>query len=106
MIVKGFSAENLRQPTMEDLNRIESQFGSAGFPGYKRGVDFAVWILKHYPKGILGLMVGKYGVLTLRMEEIFDIGSLFWPFQFGFPDRNDDLNILDVSEYFCDMLSE
>ena len=105
VIVNRFSAEYLRQPTQDDLRRIEGQFRRAGFPGCIGAVDCAGWTWKNCPKALQGLMVGKDGVPTLRMEAICDLDLWVWHFQFGFPGRNNDLNILDLSEHFCNVLS-
>ena len=50
-------------------------------------------------------MIGKDGSPTLRMEVICDMDLWIWSFQFGLPRVLNDLNILEVSEHFSQVLN-
>ena len=72
-VVSCFEAEFLREPTAQELKDIEKQLSRVGFPGCIGCVDCAGWKWGNCPKGLQGIMVGKEGVTTLRMEVISDL---------------------------------
>lgn len=104
-VVRCFSAVYLRQPTAADLKRIEKEFAAVGFPGCIGCLDCAGWQWKNCPKALQGIMKGKDGVPTLRMEVICSLDLWVWGFQFGLPGAMNDLNILEVSNHFQQVLS-
>ncbi|CDF33411.1 unnamed protein product [Chondrus crispus] len=104
-VVDGFRSEYLRQPTQEDLGRIERRFAAVGFPGCIGCLDCAGWDWRNCPKALQGAMIGKDGTPTLRMEVICDLDLWIWSFQFGLPGVLNDLNILEVSEHFSQVLN-
>lgn len=69
---------------MEDLNRIERQFRSAGFSGCKGAVDFVGWTWKKFAKPLQGLIFKKYGLPILIMKAICDLYLWVLNLQFGF----------------------
>eukprot|EP00173_Palmaria_palmata_P005399 Plantae.Rhodophyta-Palmaria_palmata.ctg9524.p1 GENE.Plantae.Rhodophyta-Palmaria_palmata.ctg9524~~Plantae.Rhodophyta-Palmaria_palmata.ctg9524.p1 ORF type:complete len:122 (+),score=14.97 Plantae.Rhodophyta-Palmaria_palmata.ctg9524:367-732(+) len=71
-MVSRFGDYYLRAPSAEDLDRIENQFRSLGFPGCIGAVDCAGWGWKQCPKAFQGIMVGKDGKPVLRLECICD----------------------------------
>jgi Plant transposon protein len=104
-VVSCFGNKYLREPTIDDLKQIERRFSEVGFPGCIGCVDCAGWFWKNAPKAMHGSLAGKDGKPTLRMEVICDLDLSIWSFQFGFPGVYNDLNILSVSDHFCNMLS-
>lgn len=104
-VVAAFGLEYLRAPTQSGLQRIEAQFAQVGFPGCMGCVDCAGWDWKNAPKSHQGHNVGKDKVSTLRMEVICDLDLWIWHCAFGYPGSMNDINILDVSPHFAEMLS-
>ena len=104
-VVTRFASEYLREPSQDDIARIEKRFRTAGFPGCIGAVDCAGWKWKNCPKALQGIMIGKDGSPNLRMGAICDLDLWVWHFQFGFPGRNNDLHILNVSPHFARVLT-
>lgn len=104
-VVTCFEHEYLRRPSAEDLKRIELQFRALGFPGCIGAVDCAGWYWKNAPKALQGSLIGKDGAPCLRAEVICDMDLWIWSFQFGLPGVYNDLQILDNSDYFAEILS-
>lgn len=99
-----FQVEYLRAPTTADLARIEREIKNVGFPGCIGCLDCAGWRWKNCPKALQGVMVGRDGVPTVRMEAICSLDLWIWSFQFGLPGVFNDLNILEVSQHFNEVL--
>lgn len=103
-VINCFETEYLREPTVEDLKRVERRFAEVGFPGCIGCVDCAGWFWKNCPKALQGAMIGKDGKPCLRMEVVCDLDLWIWSFQFGLPGVLNDLNILEVSDLFSKVL--
>lgn len=99
-----FGMEYLREPTEDDLKRIEARFAQVGFPGCMGCVDCAAWDWKNAPKAYQEHKVGKEKVSTLRMELICDLDLWIWHCAFGYPGSMNDFSILDVRPHFADLL--
>jgi len=95
----------LRAPTPEDLTRIEGKFRALGFPGCIGAVDCVGWVWKNCPKALQGSLKGKGAKPELRAEAICDMDLWIWHWQFGFPGVYNDLQILDNSDHFANVLS-
>lgn len=104
-VLNCFASLYLREPNISDLERIERQFARAGFPGCIGCLDCAGWSWKNCPVALQGIMKGKDGEPTLRMEAICDLDLWVWSFQFGLPGAFNDLNILEVSNHFNRVLA-
>jgi len=103
-VVTCFSTQYLRSPTPQDLQRIEKEFSKVGFPGCIGCLDCAGWDWKNCPKALQGIMVGKDGKSTVRMEVVCSLDLWVWSFQLGLPGAFNDLNILEVSNHFQEVL--
>lgn len=100
-----FSMEFLRVPTSQDIERIELQFRKLGFPGCIGAVDCVGWEWKNCPVALQGSLKGKGARPELRAEAICDMDLWIWHWQFGFPGVYNDLQILDNSVHFSNVLS-
>jgi Plant transposon protein len=58
-VVCVFGPLHLREPTSEDISRVEQQFNAVGFPGCIGCLDCAGWIWKNCPKTLQGSHIGK-----------------------------------------------
>lgn len=104
-VMNGLGFRYLRDPTAEDIARIERSFAAAGFPGCIGCLDCAGWGWKNCPVALQGIMKGKSGKAEIRMEVICDLDLWIWSFQFGLPGAFNDLNILETSNHFAKVLS-
>lgn len=95
----------IRNPTADEIIRIEKQFSKAGFPGCIGCLDCSSWAWKNCPKALQGIMKGKDGAPSLRMEAICSLYLWIWSLQFGLPGAMNDLNILEVSDHFSRVLN-
>lgn len=92
----AFCAIYLREPTIADINRIESEFRAVGFPSCIGCLDCSGCAWKNCPKALQVIMVGKYGHANVRMEVICSLDLSIWSFQFGLLGAMNELNILEV----------
>lgn len=95
----------LREPNETDIERIENEFRLAGFPGCIGCLDCSGWRWKNCPKALQGMMTGKEGKPSVRMEVVCSLDLWIWSFQFGLPGSMNDLNILELSDHFSRVLS-
>ena len=63
------------------------------FPRLYRMFGVCGVVLKNCPKALQGIMVGKDGKPSVRMEVICSLELWIWYFQFGLPGALYDLNI-------------
>lgn len=96
-VVKKFENKYLRLPTAEDLERIEKQFSSIGFPGCVGCLDCSGWQWESCPRGLQGIMCGKEGKPTVKLEVICDLDLYIWHFYYGLPGMLNDLDIMWLS---------
>lgn len=96
---------NLRDPDENYIARIERQFAAVGFPDCIGCLDCAGWYWKNCPKALQGIMVGKDGKPSVRVEVVCSLDLWIWSYQFGLPRALNDLNILAVSQHFNRVLS-
>lgn len=68
----------LREPTAEDIDRIEKHFRLAGIPGFICCLDCSGWSCNNCPKSLQGIMTGKERKPTVRMEVICSLDLWIW----------------------------
>lgn len=66
----GLNGTYLREPTTADIERIEQESRLVGFPYCIGCLDCSGWKWKNCPKAIQGIMKGKDGRPTVKMEVI------------------------------------
>jgi Plant transposon protein len=104
-VVRVFGQLYLREPTQEDISRIERQFNAVGVPGCIGCLDCAGWMWKSCPKAVQGSHIGKEGKPKLRMECVCDLNLHIWNISFGYPGVLNDINILDIFPLFSKFLA-
>ncbi|PXF40329.1 hypothetical protein BWQ96_09960 [Gracilariopsis chorda] len=67
-------------------------------------MECAGWTWKNCSKALQGIMIGKEGQPSVRMEVICPLDLWIWSFQFALPGAMNDFNILEVSNYFTRVL--
>lgn len=65
----------------------------------------AAWKWEKFPKAIHGIHAGEKGYATIWMEVICSIAPWIWHLHAGLPGSLNDINILDTSPFFADVLN-
>ena len=100
-----FGDEYLRRPTPEDLERLLHIGEQCGFPGMVESVDYMHWEWKNFPtswKRMYSLGTGKP---TIVLEAVSSYDLWIWHAIFEAPGTMMDLNILDRSPIFDDIIN-
>ncbi|XP_052139678.1 uncharacterized protein LOC127758088 [Oryza glaberrima] len=100
-----FGQQYLRRPTQEDIQRL-LQFGEAhGFPGMLGSIDCMHWKWQNCPVAWKGQFTrGDYGVPTIMLEAVASADIWIWHAFFGAAGSNNDINVLDQSPLFTEVL--
>eukprot|EP00918_Siedleckia_nematoides_P020122 GHVU01042897.1.p1 GENE.GHVU01042897.1~~GHVU01042897.1.p1 ORF type:complete len:259 (-),score=20.79 GHVU01042897.1:434-1210(-) len=104
-IVTKFGDEYLRRPDEHDIARLLAINNERGFPGMLGSLDCMHWIWKNCPAALAGQNKGKEKKPTVVLEGVASHDLWIWHASFGFPGSLNDLNILDRSPLFDDLLS-
>uniref|UniRef100_A0A0D3CJI0 DDE Tnp4 domain-containing protein n=1 Tax=Brassica oleracea var. oleracea TaxID=109376 RepID=A0A0D3CJI0_BRAOL len=96
--------EYLRRPTPEDLQRLVDIGEIRGFPGMIGSIDCMHWEWKNYPTAWKGQYTRGSGKPTIVLEAVASQDLWIWHAFFGPPGTLNDINILDRSPVFNDIL--
>jgi hypothetical protein len=103
-VINEFGDEYLRSPTELDTKRILQTNSKRGFPGMLGSLDCSHWRWKNCPKAWAGQYKGKEKTTTVVAEVVSTYDLWIWHLFFGMPGSNNDINILDRSPLFRNML--
>ena len=103
-VIGAFEGYYLRRPTSADINFLLQQNASRGFPGMLGSIDCMHWVWKNCPTGWAGQHVGHHKEPTLVLEAVADQDLWIWHMFFGMPGSNNDINILQRSDVFDDII--
>lgn len=103
-VVNAFGDEYLRAPTSADLARLMGVNEARGFPGMLGSLDCTHWRWKNCPKAWAGQYAGKEKEPTIVLEAVADYDGWFWHLFFGMPGSCNDINVLDRSPLFSDLV--
>ncbi|XP_056855410.1 uncharacterized protein LOC130504837 [Raphanus sativus] len=104
-IIHLFGDQYLRQPTPEDLQRLLQIGEERGFPGMVGSIDCMHWKWKNCPSTWKGMYSRGTGKPTLVLEAVASYDLWIWHAFFGAPGTMNDLNILDRSPVFDDIIN-
>ena len=104
-VVQLYEREFLRAPNADDIVRIEKLNAKRGFPGMLGSIDCMHWTWKNCPKSWAGQFTGKEGKSTVILEAVASCDLWIWHAFFGLPGSLNDLNVLDRSPLFSNILS-
>jgi hypothetical protein len=104
-IIECFGTIYLRPPNVEDLQKILKEYEKKGWIGCMGCIDVMKWTWKNCPMAWRGAYQGKEKKPTIALEAVVDSRLYFWHAFFGVPGANNDLNVLDCSPLFKDILS-
>ncbi|XP_074346891.1 uncharacterized protein LOC141685701 [Apium graveolens] len=100
-----FGAEYLRRPNVEDILRLLQMGEARGIPGMIGSIDCMHWEWKNCPVSWKGQFTwGDHGTPTIMLEPVALQDLWIWKAFFGVPGSNNDLNILNQSPLFTDIL--
>uniref|UniRef100_A0A0D3CB57 DDE Tnp4 domain-containing protein n=1 Tax=Brassica oleracea var. oleracea TaxID=109376 RepID=A0A0D3CB57_BRAOL len=103
-IINLFGDEYLRKPTPEDLQRLLDIGEIRGFPGMIGSIDCMHWEWKNCPTAWKGQYTRGSGKPTIVLEAVASQDLWIWHAFFGPPGTLNDINVLDQSPVFDDIL--
>lgn len=103
-IITLFGEEYLRKPTPEDLQRLLDIGEIRGFPGMIGSIDCMHWEWKNCPTAWKGQYTRGSGKPTIVLEAVASADLWIWHAFFGPPGTLNDINVLDRSPVFDDIL--
>ncbi|XP_018466280.2 uncharacterized protein LOC108837759 [Raphanus sativus] len=104
-IIHLFGDQYLRRPTPEDLQRLLFEGEERGFPGMIGSIDCMHWEWKNCPSAWKGMYSRGTGKPTLVLEAVASYDLWIWHAFFGASGTMNDLNILDRSPVFDDIIN-
>ncbi|XP_024014990.1 putative nuclease HARBI1 [Eutrema salsugineum] len=103
-IIELFGDQYLRRPTPEDLQHLLDVGESCGFPGMIGSIDCMHWEWKNCPTAWKGQYTRGAGKPTIVLEVVASYDLWIWHAFFGPPGTLNDINVLDRSPVFDDIL--
>uniref|UniRef100_A0A0D3BEL7 DDE Tnp4 domain-containing protein n=1 Tax=Brassica oleracea var. oleracea TaxID=109376 RepID=A0A0D3BEL7_BRAOL len=103
-IIQLFENEYLRRPTPEDLQRLLDIGEARGFPVMVGSIDCMHWEWKNCPTAWKGQYTRGSGKPTIVLEAVALQDLWIWHAFFGPPGTLNDINVLDRSPVFDDIL--
>ncbi|XP_058768837.1 uncharacterized protein LOC131642629 [Vicia villosa] len=100
-----FGAEYLRRPNNNDVEHLLQMGESRGFPGMLGSIDCMHWEWKNCPVAWKGQFCrGDHGKPTIMLEAVASQDLWIWHAFFGIAGSNNDINVLNQSNVFNDIL--
>ena len=103
-VISAFGDTYLQRPTKEDMQRLLYVGEMRGFPGMIGSIDCMHWEWKNCPSAWAGQFSGKEGKPTIVLEAVASYDLWIWHAFFGTPGTCNDINVLDRSPVFDDVL--
>ncbi|XP_072084290.1 uncharacterized protein [Arachis hypogaea] len=106
-VISVFEDEYLRKPNPNDVQRLLQMAEGRGFPDMLGSIDCMHWQWKNCPKAWKGMYMSGYrGVATIVLEVVASSDLWIWHAFFGVSGSNNDINVLDRSPVFDDILND
>ncbi|WVZ95325.1 hypothetical protein U9M48_041107 [Paspalum notatum var. saurae] len=100
-----FGPQYLRRPTAQDIQAQLKMVEAHGFPGMIGSLDCMHWEWKNCPVGWQGQFTrGDHGKATVMLEAVATHDLWIWHAFFGVAGSNNDINVLNQSPLFTDVL--
>ncbi|XP_022008076.1 uncharacterized protein LOC110907393 [Helianthus annuus] len=105
-VVKLYSQKYLRKPNHNDVqNLYQHHQARHGFPGMLGSIDCMHWPWRNCPTAWRGMYTrGDQGHPTIILEVVASQDLWIWHAFFGIPGSNNDINVLQNSEVFDDVI--
>ncbi|XP_018513873.2 uncharacterized protein LOC103865118 [Brassica rapa] len=104
-IINLFGEEYLRKPTPADLQRLLDNGEYHGFSGMIGSIDCMHWEWKNCPTAWKGQYSRGSGKPTIVLEAVASSDLWIWHAFFGPPGTLNDINVLDRSPVFDDIIN-
>src|SRR4051812_3954943 len=104
-IVHIFGPRYMRSPTASDVHRLLEENATRGFPGMLGSVDCMHWTWKNCPTAWHGQYTGHTRQPTIVLEAVASYDLWLWHAFFGMPGSNNDINVLNRSSLFNNVLA-
>jgi hypothetical protein len=103
-----YSNEYLRRPTLHDVQRLHQRHAELhGFPGMLGSIDCMHWAWQNCPIAWQGQYTrGDHGYPTIMLEAVASYDLWIWHAFFGPAGSSNDLNVLNESDLFQDLLQD
>ncbi|XP_057755526.1 uncharacterized protein LOC130974685 [Arachis stenosperma] len=106
-VISGFEDEYLRKSNPNDIQCLLQMVEGRGFPDMLGSIDCMHWQWKNCPKAWKGMYMSGYrGVATIVLEVVASSDLWIWHAFFGVCGSNNDINVLDCSPMFDDILND
>lgn len=105
-MIKVFGERYLRRSNGDDKKRLlDMHLQRHGFPGMLGSLDCMHWEWKNCPVALKGQFTrGDHGVPTIMLEAVASADLWIWHAFFGVARSNNDINVLNQSRLFNDVL--
>nr|XP_043633566.1 uncharacterized protein LOC122604763 [Erigeron canadensis] len=103
-----YKEEYLRRPTPEDIDRLYDKHKELhGFPGMLGNIDCMHWPRRNCPKGWQGQYTrSDHDHPTIMLEAVVSYDLWIWHAYFGTAESNNDINVLNNSPLFREIIKE
>ncbi|XP_076884848.1 uncharacterized protein LOC143534163 [Bidens hawaiensis] len=103
-IVSVFSTEYLWSPNTNDITRLLAAAEQRGFPGMLESIDCIHWKWKNCPAAWKGMYSGHIREPTIILEAVVSYDLWIWHAFFGMPGSHNDINVLERSFIFTELV--
>jgi Plant transposon protein len=103
--LKLYRKKYLKKPTQEDMSRIAQVHKTVhGVPGMLGSLDCMHTRWKNCPVAWQGCFKGQKGYPSVVLEALCDYHLYFWHLEYGHAGTNNDVNILQASDFYTSFL--
>ncbi|XP_022040380.1 uncharacterized protein LOC110942928 [Helianthus annuus] len=105
-VIEVFLVQYLRRPNSSDIERLLEAYSTKhGFPGMLGSIDCMHWAWKNCPVAWKGQYTrGDHGYTTIMLEAVASYDLWIWHAYFGVGSSNNDINVLNQSSVFNQVL--
>lgn len=104
-VIEKFGPTYLRKPNREDIQRLLHVGEARGFPGMLGSVDCMHWRWRNCPTAWKGQFTrGDQSGPTIMLEAVASHDLWIWHAFFGIPGSNNDINVLNRSTLFTEVV--
>jgi hypothetical protein len=103
-VISIYSDKYLRSPNNNDITRLLEVNTRRGFSGMLGSIDCMHWKWKNCSKAWAGMFSGHIHEPTIILETVASYDLWIWHAFFGLPRSHNDINVLEHSSLFTDLV--